>query len=61
MRNFARHIQLFYQKSREGKPKASATAVTSRKLELQLLKVSATVGLNILAKYIFFYTNKKKI
>jgi hypothetical protein len=28
--NFARHIQLFYQKSREGKSKASATAVTNR-------------------------------
>ena len=26
--NFARHIRLFYQKSREGKPKASVVAVT---------------------------------
>ena len=28
--NFARHIQLFYQKSGAGKPKASVTAVTRR-------------------------------
>ena len=32
-------------------PKASAIAVTSRKLKLKLLKISATVGLNILAKF----------
>ena len=34
--------------------KASATVMTSRKLKLQLQKVSATVRLNILAKFILF-------
>ena len=41
-------------------PKVSATAVTSRKLKLQLPKVSATVDLNILAEFILFFTPKVK-
>ena len=47
-----------YYRHAEGKPKASATAVTSRKLKVQLPKVSATVGLNILANS--FFTPKVK-